>query len=396
MKLQILIIGNHLPEPKSSAAGRKMMQWLEMFRQNEDEVVYASVMQPTHFSEEISDWIKRWLPIQLNDDSFQQQVKEIHPDIVIYDEFTLEEQFGWRVREVVNNAIHILETQDLHFLRDARRKKKDIHSELAKRELASILRCDLTSIISSLEVNFLKENFPFVSPQIIYFPLCYPVLKQEFTDNSLRKDFCFIGNYHHLPNRDAVLLLRQKWKEIRKELPHVKIFIYGAYPDATILNLHSEKDGFIVRGRAESVAEIFAKHRILLAPLQFGAGLKGKLLEAMQHGILSVTTPVGCEGIGTENYWNGKVGDVENFVRNAVDCYRLDETSYQNFQQIGVNILQANFDEKHFNQTIYETISTVASRLNEWRNQHFLSEILNHHRQQSVRYLSKWIAAKNK
>lgn len=369
------------------------MQWLELFHQKGDAVFYGTISSSTDHTDLLDNLVKDIVEIDLNNDSFNQVVKKINPSIVIYDRFTSEEQFGWRVREEIPNATHILETQDLHFLRESRQKNISIFNDITKREIASILRCDLTSIISEYELQLLKDSFPFVSNQIFYFPLYYDG-RSEIKSLEGRKDFCFIGNLQHAPNIDAVLFLKKSWKEIREKLPTVNIHIYGAYLHQRISQLHDAKNGFIIHGRAETVEEVFTKHKVLLAPMQFGAGLKGKLLEAMQYGIVSVTTPIGSEGISSAEYWNGSVVSLENFAKTSIETYRED-SNYETYQQQGLHILQNKFDAMIYLESIYSLIESVSKDLNQWRNQHFLTDILNHHRQQSVRYLSKWIALKN-
>src|SRR5690606_18543561 len=94
------------------------------------------------------------IPIQLNHSSFHEFLKKINPNIVVYDRFVSEEQFSWRVTQECPNAVQILDTEDLHFLRAAREKayKKqeeiDLYNEITTREIASILRSDLSLMIS--------------------------------------------------------------------------------------------------------------------------------------------------------------------------------------------------------------------------------------------------------
>ena len=96
---------------------------------------------------------------------YLQGVKELNPEIVLFDRFMVEEQFGWRVTECCPDALKILDTEDLHCLRQARQVAvkenreftlNDLYSDVAKREIASILRCDLTLMVSEFEINLLQ------------------------------------------------------------------------------------------------------------------------------------------------------------------------------------------------------------------------------------------------
>jgi glycosyltransferase involved in cell wall biosynthesis len=94
--------------------------------------------------------------------------------------------------------------------------------------------------------------------------------------------------------------------------------------------LHNEKEGFLIKGRAESVEEVFKNSRILLAPIPFGAGIKGKLLDAMQYGLPSITSTIGAEGMHGNLPWNGFVeDDLKVFVEKSVALYS-DENLWKN------------------------------------------------------------------
>src|SRR5699024_8756338 len=95
-----------------------------------------------------------------------------------------------------------------------------------------------------------------------------------------------------------VLQLKKIWREIRKKMPRTELHIYGAYAPQQVLELHCEKEGFIIKGWAENVEEVMKQYRLQLAPIRFGAGLKGKIIDGMRFGVPSITTEIGAEGIG--------------------------------------------------------------------------------------------------
>ncbi|MBC7494457.1 MAG: glycosyltransferase, partial [Flavobacterium sp.] len=154
---KLLVIGFVWPEPKSSAAGNRMLQLIFMFQEMNYKVTFASAAQNLEFSEDLNNYNVTAAPILLNDSSFDIFCKNLQPDVVLFDRFLTEEQFGWRVTLVCKNAIKILDTEDLHSLRLCRQKavienkKFDIadmiQSDIAKREMASIYRCDLSLMV---------------------------------------------------------------------------------------------------------------------------------------------------------------------------------------------------------------------------------------------------------
>ena len=164
----LLIIGFVWPEPKSSAAGNRMMQLIALFQGNGYEITFASTAQNLEFSEDVSALGITTKTIELNSATFDDFIKELHPEIVLFDRFMVEEQFGWRVSESCPNVLKILNTEDLHCLRNARqlavKENRDFHlddlfSDMAKREIASILRCDVSLMVSQFEIELLKNHF---------------------------------------------------------------------------------------------------------------------------------------------------------------------------------------------------------------------------------------------
>ena len=113
---RLLIIGYVWPEPTSSAAGSRMMQLIKLFLVRNYEVIYASPARASEYAinfEELGITKKK---ITTNSSDFDEYVSELSPQVVMFDRFMMEEQFGWRVAENCPDAIRILDTEDLHFL----------------------------------------------------------------------------------------------------------------------------------------------------------------------------------------------------------------------------------------------------------------------------------------
>ena len=400
----LVIIGKVFPEPNSTAAGSRMIQLMDLFLTQNYQITFLSTATISENSFDLSSKNISFQNIVLNDSSFDELIKNLNPEIVIFDRFTTEEQFGWRVSEQVPNAVKILDTEDLHFLRTAREKAfkqnrnlehLDLINDVFKREIASILRCDLSLIISEFEMNLLIEKFRIDENILFYLPLFGEVKKPE-TSFSERKNFISIGNFLHEPNWQTVLQLKKLWKNIKNQLPEAEIHIYGAYASEKVFQLHNEKEGIIIKGRAESVETVFNTAKVLLAPIPFGAGIKGKLLESMQFGLPNVTSTVGAEAMQGNFDWNGFITDNENeFIEKVVLLYQ-DENLWQKSQEKGFNIIENRFKKELFEPDFIHKIQEISENLELHRNQNFLGQILQHHTLQSTKYLSKWIEEKNK
>ena len=400
----LIIIGKVFPEPNSTAAGSRMIQLMDLFLTQNYQITFLSTASISENSFDLSSKNISFQNIVLNDSSFNELIKNLNPEIVIFDRFTTEEQFGWRVSEQVPNAVKILDTEDLHFLRNAREKAfkqnrnlehSDLINDVFKREMASILRCDLSLIISEFEMNLLIEKFKIDENILFYLPLFGEVKKPE-PSFSERKNFISIGNFLHEPNWQTVLQLKKLWKDIKNQLPEAEIHIYGAYATEKVFQLHNEKEGFIIKGRAENVESVFSQAKVLLAPIPFGAGIKGKLLESMQFGLPNVTSAVGAEAMQGNHDWNGFITDNETeFVEKAVLLYQ-DENFWRKSQENGFKIIENRFKKELFEPHFIHKIQEISENLESHRNQNFLGQILQHHTLQSTKYLSKWIEEKNK
>lgn len=408
---KLLIIGFVWPEPNSSAAGGRMMQLISIFQEQGFEITFASPALDSDFMIDLRALGIEKNSIALNCSSFDDFIKELNPSIVLFDRFMIEEQFGWRVSENCPDALRILDTEDLHCLRQARQKAfkenrnfvvSDLFSEeVAKREIASILRCDLSLIISEFEMELLESVFKIDTALLYYLPfLLNPISKdilKELPSFEERTDFIFIGNFLHEPNWNTVQYLKEAiWPLIKKQLPDAVLHIYGAYPSQKVLQLHQPKSGFYIMGRANNAQEVVQKSRIVLAPIRFGAGLKGKLVEAMQSGTPSVTTTIGAEAMNGDLPWNGFiVDDAEDLAKVAVALYQ-DKNLWNEAQIRGIEIINMRYLKENFATDFIERISYLQSNLESHRNKNFIGSMLQHHTMRSTKYMSKWIEAKNK
>lgn len=410
MQKQILIIGFVWPEPKSSAAGSRMMQLIEFFQTQSFQITFASACAKTDNAFNLETIGVNQKAIELNNSSFDDFIKSLNPDIVVFDRFMVEEQFGWRVTEQCPNALRILDTEDLHCLRKGRQQAFKDHkpfddsylcSDVAKREIASIYRSDLSLIISEAEMDILKTKFKVNESLLVYLPFMLEAISEEdqkaLTPFNERNHFISIGNFLHEPNYQAVLYLKQTiWPIIKKQLPNVELHVYGAYASQKVMQLHNEKQGFLIKGFAKDVNQVMQSAKACLAPLQFGAGLKGKLVDAMVNGTPCVMSTIAVEGMFGNLEPNGCIEDQpEEFAQKAVQLYQ-NESFWKEKQQNGFQIISKRFNKNAFQQKLVDKIQETTFQLNSHCLNNFIGQMLHHHSMQSTKFMGKWIEEKNK
>lgn len=406
MNQRILILASIYPESQSSAAGTRICQLIKAFIEMDLRVHFACTAQPNSISDPIHDWGVTTHSIRLNDSSFDTFVSELNPDIVLFDRFMTEEQFSWRVAEHAPSALRILDTEDLHFLRDLRRSNKSYlpqmdfdftKSELAKREVASILRSDLSLMISESEINLLKEQFHIPETILYYLPIIVdPKIDLPFPIKTFeeRKNFVFIGNFWHEPNWDCVQhIVKDIWPKIHESLPDAELHIYGAYASEKVQQLASNKRKVQVLGRAASSLATLNDYRILLAPLRFGAGIKGKFIEAMTLGLPYITSLLGNEGMVDDSSSSCK--GPEEVVSASVAIYG-NKKEWERAQSAGTATLARKFSQVDALNTFTQSVLVLKENLAAHRRKHFMQALLFREQLNASKYFSRWIEEKNK
>ncbi|QPG07191.1 glycosyltransferase [Salinimonas marina] len=352
--------------------------------------------------------------VSLNCSSFDHLIESLQPQVVVFDRFMIEEQFSWRVKKVCPQALRVLNTEDLHSLRSRRQQaiKKpqaattDFTDSMTQRELAAVLRSDLTLVISPAEYDLLSQTFGVPPQQLLYLPLLISAPPGHSVSFEERNGFVFIGNFRHAPNWDAALQLKEQlWPAIRAKMPTAQLSVYGAYPAKKVTNLHNPAQGFHVKGWVEDARAAISQHKVMLAPIRFGAGVKGKLVTAMQCATPSVTTSCGAEGIaktssshGTDGQagWPGAICDDISQMAEAAVYLHNDVTGWQHASMKCAAIVAAQFDTQTHQRNVESAVTDLVSKSEQHRSGLFLQQLLWHESLRSTQYMSQWIEAKNR
>jgi glycosyltransferase involved in cell wall biosynthesis len=202
----------------------------------------------------------------------------------------------------------------------------------------------------------LMQEVPDASLFVIPLSCTIPGRSAEFAS---RRDILFIGSYRHLPNVDAVhFFVSDIWPLIRQRLPDAAFLILGSDPPPDILALKG--DGIDVSGYVEDLAPYFNRCRLSVAPLRFGAGIKGKIVTSLSFGVPCVATQIAAEGMGLTNGRETLIAESPQAFADAVVRLYADESAWQSLSDNGLEFVERNFSLAAGR----ERLRSVLTRLN--------------------------------
>ena len=220
---------------------------------------------------------------------------------------------------------------DFHGLRLAReaalRNDLDLLAEADRqrdREIACARATDITLAVTMEEKAALLELVPEAAVEVL--PNVFEVPRQMPPGPEERDGLLFVGGFWHRPNGDAVMwFIERIWPMILRELPDLQFCIAGANPTDEVLALN-ERSGVEVVGYVPDLTPLFDRHRVFVAPLRYGAGMKGKVGQSLSHGLPVVTTTIGAEGMGLQDGAHLLIADEEDaFAGQVLRLLRDDE-----------------------------------------------------------------------
>jgi GT2 family glycosyltransferase len=177
-----------------------------------------------------------------------------------------------------------------------------------------------------------------------------------------REGLLFVGNLAHRPNADAVhFLMREIYLLLMQALPEVKLYIVGDNVSADIRAY--ESDNVKITGYVPDIEEFFQSARVFIAPLRFGAGVKGKIGDAMSHGLPVVTTVIGAEGFGLKDGSDVLIADDPGLFAQAVIRLYSEKTLWERIAQNGRSHIEQYFTPAIIADTIKKSIQEITRNI---------------------------------
>jgi len=251
-----------------------------------------------------------------------------------------------------SHALILYYTMDLHYLRLERRYKVDRNVNTLRQaeyfkelEFGIFNKSDVILTPSDAERDIISNAFPAKRvqdiPGWIFKDIPPKKVKVSYDD---RKDIVFLGGFGHPPNVDAARWFGDEiFPYVIRELPDVRLFMIGAYPTEDIKALAS--NSIIITGYVKNLTPYLGKARVFVAPLRYGAGVKGKIVMAMYYGVPVVTTTIGSEGLGVTNDEECLIADdPEQFAHAVVKLYN-NRSMWKKLSENGMKLVRTNFSE---------------------------------------------------
>lgn len=263
------------------------------------------------------------------------------------------------IRKYAPQAKVIYLNADLHFLRMQRQAGIENNDGLREeaeamkvKELKLAADCDITLVHSDVERDILNDEVP--DAKVAVLPLIEEIVDADVSHAS-RKDVMFLGGYNHPPNVDAAnFLLDQVWPRLSAELPEARLLLVGANPPPELLARASDR--VLVTGQVKDLAPWFGRSRLFLASLRYGAGLKGKVLSAMAHGVPVIATDIAAEGLEVENGTSIFIANTaDEIVAKTTELYGQSGREWNRHSMHAQDYIQAH----HGFQTAFEVLKRV-------------------------------------
>jgi glycosyltransferase involved in cell wall biosynthesis len=240
----------------------------------------------------------------------------------------------------------IFDTVDVHFLREQRQAELSADSAALKRaaetrelELDGVRQADSTVVVSANEANLLQEMCPDASLRIIsmiHEPLA------EVADFEARRGLVFVGGFEHRPNQDGVeWFVSRVLPKIRTSLPEEPFWIVGSGAAKHLKRFSGS--GVTVVGWIRDLGSIYARPRLSVAPLRFGAGVKGKITQSLAHGLPCVATSIACEGMPLVHQESVLIADDEASFAAAVVRLHQDRDLWRSLSSAGLQIVSEHY-----------------------------------------------------
>jgi glycosyltransferase involved in cell wall biosynthesis len=219
-----------------------------------------------------------------------------------------------------------------------------------QQELQVMAQVDATILLSRTEQEAIAALAPQTQTWLI------PIVRDvpgRLAPLDGRRDVLFIGGFAHAPNVDAILNFTSNiWLQVRVRCPDLRLFVVGSRPTEAVLALDNPRAGIMVLGHVPDLDSLLARCLLSVAPLRYGAGIKGKVVTSLAYGLPCVASSVAVEGMGLTDGVDILIADTPADYAAAIGRLHADDDLWQSISTAGIAFAQQNF-----------SVATVRSKL---------------------------------
>ncbi|MES1222592.1 MAG: glycosyltransferase family 4 protein, partial [Bacteroidota bacterium] len=252
---------------------------------------------------------------------------------------------------------------DLHFMRTLKQNeidnKKGLQEEAEKwRQIEFSLfdKSDLVLAPSEAEKSLIRQ-MEISTPIYAIKPYSFDIIPDPVSDFSVRKDILFVGGFTHIPNVDAVIwFVREVWPKMRNKLSGGRFIVAGSNVPPEIAALATEDINVVGFLPEPDLQKLYKTIKLVVVPLRYGAGVKGKTVEAMYHGIPLVTTSFGIEGLPGDTSFISPQNNATDFSSELIRLYNAPDEELATLSNKEADYVKEHF---HFNVVKAEMIGIL-------------------------------------
>lgn len=366
---KVVIVDAFVPKPDQDSGSVDVYWYMRIFREFGYDVSFIAAFEqspPLAYMNALRRWGVR---VQCASDlsSLNQLFMEEVADarVVVAQRIIVARHLVEPLRRSAPHVKLVFGTVDLHYLREERAAIHDRSAEaleealmLRRTEIQTVREADATIVVSRLENDVLKELAPQANVHRIPIPRMPTRSARTFEE---RSGVVFVGGFAHRPNIDAVqFLVEEIWPIVRRSQPTAELRIVGSGVTDYVRSLENPAMGVKIVGFVENLGDVLDVARVSVAPLRFGAGIKGKVVSSLLHGVPSVLSKIASEGMGLVAGEQVLEGDSAEDIAAAIVKLLDDPQLWQRIADAGFAAAVAEYSV----ETVAARMSTLLASIN--------------------------------
>jgi glycosyltransferase involved in cell wall biosynthesis len=362
-RLKIFVPANRIPKPDESGGDRRFLALLEILARHHQVDFCAAQLLSAGETKQARRLLRRVGVRFLRPGwrSFSNALFLNWYDVGLFEFYPVAEELAETFRAKQPDAQIVVDSVDVHFARELAAAElglidREVPAITRRREVAVYRSADAVIAASQPDADTLEKEGG-IGP-IFVFPIVIPVRRRR--KRARAREVIFVGGFNHPPNTDGLLwFVNEIWPRVRETVPDATLSIVGSNAPAEILAL-AQKPGVQVLGHVPDTAPYLDRAAVSIAPLRYGAGMKGKVVEALACGVPVVTTTVGIQGLSPRIGLDLEAVDEPEQFAGAVIRLLQDPESAERMGTAGQQLAAALCDRDRNARTVEEMLNLLV------------------------------------